>query len=189
MIKNLNELPANLPRPQDDGGSRHLTGMKIPAIDLQTSSGEVLNLVDVFHKPSVLFIFPRAGSPLEPDIDQDLWDQTPGARGCTPQSCGFRDLFFEFKDLGFQVFGLSRQTSSVLKEIAERNHLPFLLISDSEFLLTKSLQLPTFVFEGQLLIKRMALVIKDGVIQKVFYPVFPPNQNAEVVLNWLHSNQ
>jgi peroxiredoxin len=143
-----------------------------------------------FPKSRTCFLFFRErGSPLEPNSNQDLWDQTPGARGCTPQSCGFRDLYSEFTDLGFAVFGLSMQNSAVQKEIAQRNELPFPLLSDSEYLLTNALNLPTFMFEGERLIKRMALIVQDGRIQKVFYPVFPPDQNASEVLAWIKENK
>ncbi|MGE0634435.1 MAG: peroxiredoxin, partial [Pseudobdellovibrionaceae bacterium] len=129
--------------------------------------------------------YPRTGEPSKPAPPD--WDLIPGARGCTPQSCGFRDLYREFQSLGFQVFGLSSQDTDYQKEFVNRNHIPFEILSDAEFALTDSLRLPTFVYNGMRLIKRMAWVIEDGKITKVFYPVFPPTENAATVLAWLRS--
>ena len=176
------ELLPNLPIPQNDGAANHLEGARIPAIELTTSSGRKFVLSEEFSSETVLFIFPRAGSPLEPNPNQKLWDQIPGARGCTPQSCGFRDLRGDFEKIGFKIFGLSVQKSKVLKEIAERNHLPFELVSDENHLLLNSMKLPEFIFSGERLIKRMAWVIRDAKIQRVYYPVFPSEKNAETVL-------
>lgn len=189
MRQNLNDLPKDLPRPTDDGKTSHLTGLSIPKIQLTSTKGNSLNLWDAFQKPTVLFIYPRAGSPLEPNTNPELWDSIPGARGCTPQSCGFRDLIAKFDRIGVQVFGLSIQSPVVQKEFVERNHITFPILSDHEYLLTEQLNLPTFDFEGDRLIKRMALFIQEGKIQKVFYPVFPPDKNAEEVLLWLGSQR
>ncbi len=186
-MKNANELPPDLPRPLDDGACNHLVGMNLPSIHLETTTGDSVDLSELFQNPSVLFIFPRAGSSLEPNMNPDLWDRIPGARGCTPQSCGFRDNYQTFEKLGYAVYGLSMQSVPVLQEIALRNELPFKMLSDSNYLLTNALKLPTFIFEGDRLIKRMALVIRDAQILKVFYPVFPPNENATEVLSWLRS--
>ncbi|KHD88553.1 MAG: BcpB protein [Bdellovibrio sp. ArHS] len=189
MRQNLNDLPKDLPRPTDDGKTSHLTGLSIPKVQLPSTHGGQLDLWDAFQKPTVLFIYPQAGSPLEPETNQELWDSIPGARGCTPQSCGFRDLIGEFEQLGIQVFGLSIQAPLVQKEFVERNHISFPILSDNEYLLTEQLNLPTFDFAGRRLIKRMALFIKEGKIQKVFYPVFPPDKNADEVLLWLASQR
>ncbi|MGE3972893.1 MAG: peroxiredoxin [Bdellovibrionales bacterium] len=185
MRKNLNELPPNLPCPVDDGKANHLKNLEIPKIKLQSTEGEKVDLSLIFQEPSVLFIYPRAGSPLESNSNPDLWDAIPGARGCTPQSCGFRDLFQEFKSLDVNIFGLSMQSPLVQKEFVERNHIPFPILSDSRYELTDKMELPTFEFEGERLIKRMALFIENGKVHKVFYPVFPPDKNAEEVLSWL----
>ncbi|AGH94311.1 peroxiredoxin [Pseudobdellovibrio exovorus] len=187
MRQNLNELPKDLPQPIDDGKAKHLTGLSIPKIQLTSTKENQLNLWEAFQKPTVLFIYPRAGSPLEPNTNPELWDSIPGARGCTPQSCSFRDLIAEFDKLGVQVFGLSIQSPLVQKEFVERNHITFPILSDHQYLLTEQLNLPTFDFEGERLIKRMAFFIKEGKIQKVFYPVFPPDKNAEEVLSWLNT--
>jgi peroxiredoxin len=186
VTKNYNILPPGLPVPIDDGGTDHLPGASIPEITLESTFGR-RNLKETFKEKSVLFIYPRAGSPLEPNTNQDLWDKTPGARGCTPQSCGFRNVFKEFRNIGIRVYGLSVQSPQVQEEFAERNHIQFPILSDQSYLLTKALNLPTFEFEGHLLIKRMALYIEDNTIIKVFYPVFPPDKNAEEVLNWLRT--
>jgi peroxiredoxin len=133
---------------------------------------------------TVLYIYPRTGRPGEPTPDG--WEAIPGARGCTPQSCGFRDHFSALKAAGVaQVYGLSTQDSAYQREVAERLHLPFAILSDADLALTRALDLPTFVAAGMTLLKRMALVLDDGVITKVFYPVFPPDKNAEAVLGWL----
>lgn len=182
---NLNDLPPNLPRPVDDGMANHLTGHAIPDISLTATTSETLRLTEIFRKPSVLFIYPRAGSPLETNADPELWDSIPGARGCTPQACSFRDLHQEFKSLGVNVYGLSMQSPAVQKEFVERNHIPFPILSDEKYRLTDSLNLPIFTFDGDRLIKRMAWYIEANRIKKVFYPVFPPNKNADEVLTWL----
>lgn len=188
MRQNLNDLPKDLPRPVDDGKANHLPGMQFPQIKLHSTEDKHVDLRNEFQEPTVLFVYPRAGSPLEPDTNPDLWDSIPGARGCTPQSCGYRDLAQEFKILGFKIYGLSIQSPTVQKEFVQRNHIPFPILSDSQYLLTDQLNLPTFVFEGERLIKRMAFVVKKGTIEKVFYPVFPPDKNAEEVLTWLKEN-
>lgn len=185
MRTNLNELPKDLPRPVDDGKTVHLTGASMPAIGLRSTQDKEINLRDAFQKPTVLFIYPRAGSPLEPNTNPELWDSIPGARGCTPQSCSFRDSIGEFEKQGVQVYGLSIQSPTVQKEFVVRNHISFPILSDSQYLLTDALNLPTFEFEGDRLIKRMAFFIENGKIQKVFYPVFPPDKNADEVLAWM----
>lgn len=189
MRRNIDVLPTNLPRPMDDGKTDHLVGVPIPQVELKSTEGISVNLKNEFQDPTVLFIYPRAGSPLEPNTNTELWDTIPGARGCTPQSCGFRDLAEEFRKIGYKVYGLSIQSPIVQKEFVQRNHIPFPVLSDSEYKLTEQLNLPTFEFEGEQLIKRMAFVITDGRIQKVFYPVFPPDKNADEVLGWLLSNR
>ncbi len=189
MRQNLNELPANLPRPLDDGEANHLAQCAIPSVQLESTEGTCIDLSKAFQEPTVLFIYPRAGSPLEPNTDPDLWDSIPGARGCTPQSCGFRDRVQDFQNLGFKIYGLSVQSPTVQKEFVQRNHIPFPILSDSQYLLTNHLKLPTFEFDGTRLIKRMALIIKNATIEKVFYPVFPPDRNAEEVLEWLRAQR
>ena len=176
-------LPPDIPAPQDDGGARHLTGMKWPDIALAATSGPAVNLSKLKGR-AVLYVYPRTGVP---GVDAPPgWDDIPGARGCTPQSCGFRDHFAALKALGVaRVFGLSTQDTGYQREAAARLHLPFPILSDAELALTRALNLPTFTTSGMTLLKRMALVVDDGVIVKVFYPVFPPDKNAAEVAAWL----
>ena len=179
-------LPPGIPVPQDDGAARHLTGMKLPDLALPATRGGAINLALLAGR-SVLYIYPRTGVPgvdLPPG-----WDDIPGARGCTPQSCGFRDHFAELKALGAShLFGLSTQDTDYQREAAERLHLPFAILSDAKLAFARALNMPTFSVAGMTLLKRMALVIDDGVIDKVFYPVFPPDQNAADVVAWLRGH-
>jgi peroxiredoxin len=176
-------LPPDLPVPTDDGGARHLTGLKLPALALAATDGSSVDLSQLAGR-TILYIYPRTGRPGVPLPDG--WDSIPGARGCTPQSCGFRDHLAEMKQLGVaNVFGLSTQDSDYQREVAERLHLPFSLLSDVDLKFTRALNLPTFAVAGMTLLKRMALVIDDGTILKAFYPVFPPDKNAEEVVAWL----
>jgi peroxiredoxin len=178
-------LPDVLPVPQDDGAARHLTGARLPDLALPATDGAQVNLARLGGR-TVAYIYPRTGRPGQPLPEG--WDGIPGARGCTPQSCGFRDHFADLKRLGVaQLFGLSTQTTDYQREAVERLHLPFAILSDAELRLTRALKLPTFEVAGMTLIKRMAWVIDDGVITKVFYPVFPPDQSAEEVLAWLRA--
>ena len=178
-------LPPNIPVPEDDGATRHLTGIKLPDLALPATSGGPVNLSKLKGR-TVLYIYPRTGVP-----GQALptgWDTIPGARGCTPQSCSFRDHFGELKRLGVaQLFGLSAQDTAYQQEAATRLHLPFPILSDEKLAFTRALKLPTFSVDGMTLIKRMALVIDDGTITKVFYPVFPPDKNAQEVITWLQT--
>ncbi len=176
-------LPSDIPVPQDDGGARHLAGMKLSDLALPATSGGAVNPARLAGR-TVLYIYPRTGVP-----GADLppgWDDIPGARGCTPQSCGFRDHFAELKALGVShVFGLSTQDTDYQREAAERLRLPFPILSDAGLKFARALSLPTFSVAGMTLLKRMALIIDDGVIVKVFYPVFPPDKNAAEVVAWL----
>jgi peroxiredoxin len=172
-------LPEGLPVPVDDGAADHLTGAELPDLVLPSSRGAV-NVRDF----EVLYVYPRSGRP-----GQDLlpgWNEIPGARGCTPQSCGFRDRYADF---GVRVAGLSAQSLEDQVEFAERNEMPFPVISDEWLELARDPGLPTFDVEGLTLYKRLALVAEKGRIVKVFYPVFPPDRNAEEVLAWLDSSR
>jgi peroxiredoxin len=183
---NPNVLPPNIPAPQDDGAARHLTGSALPDIALPATSGAPVNLSKLSGRV-VVYIYPRTGVPGVPNPDG--WDQIPGARGCTPQSCSFRDHYGELKQLGVaHLFGLSTQDTTYQREAAERMHLPFPVLSDETLALTYALRLPTFTAGGMTLLKRMALVIDDGNITKVFYPVFPPDQNAADIAAWLRAS-
>lgn len=182
---NLYELPANLPVPVDDGACQHLLGLKLPLIFLLSTSGRQLSLSHLSGRV-VIYCYPRTGTP---DKDPPSgWNEIPGARGCTPQSCAFRDYYQEFQTLGIQIFGLSAQDAAYQREAAQRLHLPFELLSDINLEFTTALQLPTFNIAGKTLIKRVTLITLDGKIEKIFYPVFPPDKNAEEVLKFLVAN-
>jgi peroxiredoxin len=180
------DLPDDLPVPVDDGAASHLAGMRLPEIALEATSGPPVNLAQLKGR-TVVYAYPRTGVPGSPPPDG--WDAIPGARGCTPQSCSFRDHFNELKAAGADhLFGLSTQDSAYQREAAERLHLPFVILSDEGLRLTKALKLPTFEAGGMILIKRLTLVIDDGAIAHVFYPVFPPDKSAETTLHWLQAN-
>jgi len=184
-MHNPNVLPPNIPAPQDDGAAKHLPSTKLPDLALPATDGGLVNLSKLKGR-TVVYIYPRTGVPGVDTLPG--WDQIPGARGCTPQSCSFRDHFGELKSLGVaQLYGLSTQDTAYQLEAATRLKLPFTILSDEKLALTKALKLPTFATAGMTLLKRMALVIDDGVITKAFYPVFPPDKNAEVVIAWLQS--
>lgn len=172
-----------IPAPDNDGATDHLVGMWLPRLGLRGTDRTVYDL-GALMGTTVLYVYPKTGQP-----GQDMpegWDMIPGARGCTPQSCSFRDHFAELKGLGVDhLFGLSTQPSDYQSEAAERLQLPFPILSDADLAFAKALSLPTFEAWGETLIKRMTFVIKNGVIAHVFYPIFPPDQNAEVVVDWL----
>lgn len=180
-------LPPDIPSPQDDGAAVHLPGMKLPTLALLATDGTKVDLSKLTGR-TVIYVYPRTGVP---GVDPPQgWDQIPGARGCTPQSCSFRDHFGELKRLGVaQLFGLSTQDTEYQQEAAKRLHLPFPILSDEKLALTKALRLPTFSVAGMTLLKRMALIIDDSRITKAFYPVFPPDKNAEEVIGWLQESR
>jgi peroxiredoxin len=177
------QLPANLPVPLDDGACDHLPGMKVPSIGLQSTKGRMVNLGEPSSERVIVYAYPRTGAP--GTTVPSNWDEIPGARGCTPQSCSMRDHYKDVKALDAEVFGLSTQTTEYQKEVVERLHLPFEILSDVDLKLAHALNLPTFTFDGMILIKRLTLVVKDGKIEKVFYPVFPPDKHGEQVVAWL----
>jgi peroxiredoxin len=180
--QNVYDLPEDLPVPTDDGAADHLKGMSVPSISLTSTNDESVDLSSLSGR-TVVYCYPMTGRP-----DTSLpagWDEIPGARGCTPQSCSFRDHHAELKALGARVFGLSTQDTDYQREAAERLHLPFPLLSDGELAFASALRLPTFETEGMVLLKRLTLIIDDGRVTKVFYPVFPPDKSAEEVVGWL----
>ncbi|ESS71443.1 alkyl hydroperoxide reductase/ thiol specific antioxidant/ Mal allergen [Methyloglobulus morosus KoM1] len=186
-MKDLYTLPDNLPIPQDDGACDHLEGNRLSSISLLSTNNRK---VDLSSEPgtTVVFFYPMTGSPNSAPMIG--WNEIPGARGCTPQTCAFRDGYFELMELGLtDVFGGSSQDIAEQKEAVERLHLPFELLNDSNFEFTNALKLPTFEYEGTKLIKRLTLIIENGTILKVFYPVFPPNENAAQVIAWLKANK
>jgi peroxiredoxin len=175
---------SKIPAPVDDGAARHLQGAKVPDIALAATDGSQISLARLTGRV-VVFAYPRTGEPGKPSLVDD-WDMIPGARGCTPQTCAFRDLHKVLIEAGAaRVFGLSTQDTAYQREAAERLHLPFPLLSDAKLELTRALRLPTMQVAGLTLIKRLALIIDDGSITKVFYPVFPPDKNAAEVHTWL----
>ncbi len=185
-MKDLHVLPDNLPVPQDDGACDHLQGMQMPSLSLPSTANRAVDLGSESGMV-VVYFYPMTGRPDGPPMTG--WNEIPGARGCTPQSCAFRDHHAELHGLGAAVYGVSAQSSEDQKEAAQRLHLPFELLSDSALELTSALRLPTFEYHGLRLIKRLTLIIEDGKIVKVFYPVFPPNENADNVIAWLRANR
>jgi len=172
-----------LPAPEDDGAAAHLPGLRLPSVPLPATDGSMVDLA-ALSGTVVVYTYPMTGRPDTPLPEG--WDTIPGARGCTPQSCAFRDHFAALRALGVdRLFGLSAQTPSYQAEAAERLHLPFPLLSDAGFALTGALKLPTFEAGGMRLLKRLTMVLAGGRISKVFYPVFPPDQNAGLVVDWL----
>ena len=186
--KNLLDVDwRTIPAPVDDGGADHLRGMAIPPVSLRATNDTSVVLSELDGR-TVVFAYPRTGEPGKISLVDD-WDMIPGARGCTPQTCSFRDLFAELKAAGAKhVFGLSTQDNVYQTEMASRLHLPFPVLSDDKLALSRALKLPTMEVAGLTLIKRLALIVDDGVIRHVFYPVFPPDRNAGDVRAWLKKN-
>lgn len=182
-----NVLPADLPVPQDDGAARHLLGMRLPTLALAATDGAQVDLAKLAGR-TVVYIYPRTGRPGV--ALPEGWDAMAGARGCTPQSCSFRDHFAELKSLGVShLFGLSTQDTDYQREAVNRLHLPFRILSDAGLRFARALSLPTFEVAGMTLLKRMVLIIDDGVIAKAFYPVFPPDGSAAAVAGWLRASR
>ena len=182
---NLYKLPEGLPIPEDDGACSHLTGTILTSVVLPSTSGRDIDLSKLTGR-TVVYCYPLTGSPNYQLPDE--WDQIPGARGCTPQSCAFRDQYVDISKFVSNLFGLSTQDSDYQRDAVARLHLPFELLSDNSLFFAHSLNLPTFEIESKILIKRLTLIINNGKIEKVFYPVFPPDRNAEQVLQWLSDN-
>jgi peroxiredoxin len=185
MNTNLSQLPSDLPVPHDDGAAAHLAGACLPDLTLISTDGSSVNLANLSGR-WVIYVYPMTG---RPDIPlPDGWDSIPGARGCTPQSCSFRDHYAELQTLRTGVLGLSVQPSDYQREARDRLHLPFQLLSDSNLQLQQKMHLPTFAVAGMTLYKRLTLITRDGKVEKLFYPVFPPDQNADAVLAWLRQH-
>lgn len=186
--KSLSEVDwSTIPAPVDDGACDHLVGSEMPAVTLAATTGDPIDL-SAINGWWVVFAYPRTGEPGQPSLTED-WDMIPGARGCTPQTCAFRDLHADLRAAGAdQVYALSTQTTAYQSAMSQRLHLPFPVLSDSDLTLTNALGLPTMDVAGMTLIKRLSLIIEDRTIRAVQYPVFPPDQNAELVLDWLREN-
>lgn len=176
------DLPTDLPVPIDDGAADHLPALALPVLALAATDGAIVTLASLSGR-TVVYAYPKTGQPGQ--ALPDGWDQIPGARGCTPESCGFRDLHRELTATGARVFGLSTQDTDYQAEVVERLNLPFPLLSDRDFQLTDAIALPTFESAGERLLKRLTLIIEDGAIVHVFYPIFPPDAHAGEVLAWL----
>ena len=182
----LSTLPVDLPRPVDDGAAAHLQGLRLPSVGLPATNGDTVDLSAVAGL-AVVFAYPRTGRPGEAPLVPD-WDSIPGARGCTPEACSFRDLRTEFEVFSAKIFGLSTQTTDYQREAAERLQLPFVLLSDASLHLAHALSLPLHLVAGHVLLKRLTWVQRNGVIDHVLYPVFPPDQAAQEVIEWLRQN-
>jgi len=175
-------LPANLPVPVDDGACAHLPGLRLPSVPLPSTAGRVVDLSSLRGR-TVVYCYLLTG---RPGVElPGGWDAIPGARGCTPQACAFRDHHAALRALATRVFGLSTQDTAYQREAVERLHLPFELLSDGDRAFATALRLPTFEVAGMTLLKRLTLILNDGRIEHVFYPVFPPDENAEQVIRWL----
>ena len=183
---NIYTLPENLRAPVDNGACDHLPDIRVPSVPLRSTAGLIVDLAGLTGR-TVVYCYPRTGQP-----DQEPpqgWNEIPGARGCTPQSCAFRDHYRELEALGARLFGLSTQTTDYQREAVERLHLPFELLSDEKLAFANALRLPTFQVDSMTLIKRLTLIISGGRIDKVFYPVFPPDKDAEEVITWFVQKQ
>ncbi len=179
-------LPPDLPVPVDDGACDHLAGMRLPAVALRSTAGHSVNLAAA-RGTTVVYVYPHTGRPDVPTPKE--WDLIPGARGCTPESCAFRDHHAELRALGAQVYGVSTDTREWQREAVGRLHLPFELLSDADRSWSKSLRLPTFEFEGHVFLKRLTLILANDRVKKVFYPVFPPDRHPEDVIGYLQTER
>jgi peroxiredoxin len=185
MTQDYRSLPPDLPVPADDGAADHLAGMEVPAVRLPSTLGGELDLAQAAAGTGrlVVYVYPRTGKPGEPLIEG--WDEIPGARGCTPQAAAFRDHVTDFAAFGATLVGISAQSAADQAEFAGREMIPYPLLSDTGLELARALRLPTFEAGGLTLYRRLTFVARDGVIERVFYPVFPPDRNAAEVLEWL----
>jgi len=181
-MTNVYEIPKGLPSPQDDGSTDHLKGLRLPNVSLKATDGTTINFGDIFNR-LVIYCYPMTGQP-NVALPGD-WDQIPGARGCTPQSCSYRDHYQELQALGAEVMGLSVQTTESQKEMVNRLHLPFPVVSDSDYQFQKALNLPTFIAAGMTLLKRVTLIANHGVIEAVHYPIFPSDSDPGWVIDYL----
>ncbi len=186
MSADYSQLPPDLPRPVDDGAADHLPGTAVPALELPSTEGGSASLAELARERLVAYVYPRTGTPGLPLPDG--WNEIPGARGCTPQSCAYRDALAEFRALGATLVGISAQSAAEQAEFAGREQIPFPLLSDAELRLAESLRLPTFAVDGMRLYRRLTLVAEAGTIVEAFYPVFPPDRDAATVLGWLRAN-
>lgn len=186
-MTDLDHMPADLPVPEDDGAAAHLPGRPAPRLSLPSTSGASVALDGLPPGRTIVYIYPLTGRP-EADLP-DGWDAIPGARGCTTEACGFRDHHAELLGVGIAaVYGLSSQDSDYQRELVERLRLPFDMLADTDLALAEALRLPTFTAGGMSLFRRLTLLIRDGVVEHAFYPVFPPDEHARQVLTWLRAH-
>jgi peroxiredoxin len=185
-MDDFTSLPVDLPVPVDDGAASHLPGHRMPGLALRATTGQDVRVDQLGAGRTVLYIFPRMGQPGQPLPTG--WDDIPGARGCTPEACGFRDHHSEIAATAASVFGLSSQSTDYQAEAVGRLHLPFAMLSDTNLELAQALSLPTFDVDDLRLYKRLTLIVRDGAVEHVFYPVFPPDQHAQQVLTWLREH-
>jgi peroxiredoxin len=183
MADDYLQLPADLPRPNDDGAADHLPGARLPELELAATTGGSASPAALARQLLVAYVYPRTGTPGQPLPHG--WDDIPGARGCTPQSCAYRDAISQFEALGATLVGISAQSATEQAEFARREHIPFPLLSDPELRLASTIGLPTFEVEGMRLYRRLTFVAQAGTVVKAFYPVFPPDRDAATVLGWL----
>jgi peroxiredoxin len=183
---NLNQLPAGLPVPKDDGGARHLKGMALPDLALPSTANRKVNLSKIAAPRTVIYCYPMTGQPGKPLPAG--WDEIPGARGCTPEPCGFRDHHKDLAKLHADVYGVSTQSTAYQQEMVKRLEVPFEVLSDERFAFAHALRLPTFTVEGMTLLKRLTIIARHGAIEQVFYPVFPPDTHAQQVIDWLKAH-
>ncbi|HAS09140.1 MAG TPA: peroxiredoxin [Acidimicrobiaceae bacterium] len=187
MAHDPRHLPSSLPAPVDDGACDHILGLRIPDVHLPSTRGGSIGLVSATERTAVIYVYPRTGVP---GVEMpDGWDAIPGARGCTPQSCSYRDDYAAFQAVRVDVYGLSTQSTEAQMEFVEREHIPFPLLSDPGRLLGSALELPTFTAGGDVLYRRVTLIVEAGRVVHVRYPVFPPNRDAEETLTWLRSTR
>jgi peroxiredoxin len=181
--RDLYTVPGDLPVPEDDGAADHLLHARLPSVALPSTPGAPVDLAEASEQTLVLYVYPQTGTPGRPSPAG--WDEVPGARGCTPENCAFRDHAQDLSSLGATVLGLSAQALEEQREFAERERIPYPLLNDSEFRLTEELGFPTFEVNGERYYRRLTLIARDGRVVKVFYPVFPPQENAGQVVAWL----
>lgn len=185
-MSTYNSLPEDLPIPIDDGKAKHLIGLEMPNISLKSTDLKIKNLKEITKPITVLYVYPKNGVPGKPLPEG--WDLIPGARGCTPEACGFRDNFSNFTQENIQVFGLSSQSTSYQSDFVKNQNLSFEIFSDDKFELGDALNLPRFEINNEVLYKRLTLIVKDSKIVHCFYPIFPPDKHAIEVLTWLKMN-
>ena len=185
-MKGLSKLPEGLPIPVDDGACDHLLGSRIPNVTLKGVSDADIDIGSI-GGTVVIFFYPMIGNP--DSLPMNDWNEIPGARGCTPQSCSFRDNYTKFEGLGIQVIGISSQPLADQKEGSARLKLPFELLNDSQLELAKAMKLPTFEYDSSTYIKRLTIISQGGVVKKIFYPVFPPDKNVSDVVEWIEHNK